>query len=81
MKRLTDNIFEEEITGVMTEIEKVKPGQFKLKKLPVMDNYRVQVKLDNGFNTIAINLSEEKSITLDLNSILDFVERVKRAMP
>ena len=80
MKERMANMFEEKITGVLCEFE----GKTnKLKGRPHMDEYRVQVKMCESdkcdWSTLAVVLEEQNMIiTLDLNSLLKFIEETKR---
>ena len=80
MKEINANLFEEKITGVLCEFES-ETG--KLKERPHMDEYRVQIKACDSdkcdWSTLAVVLEEKNTvITLDLNSLLDFIEEAKR---
>ena len=74
------SLFEEKITGVLCEFES-ETG--KLKVRPRMDEYRVQIKVCDSdkcdWATLAVVLEKQNMlITLDLNSLLKFIEEAKR---
>ena len=77
MIEISNNTFEERISGFVLEAVEVAPKKFMPKARPKLENFKVQVKFEDGMGVLAI-VDGRRVLSLDLDSILILVERAKR---
>lgn len=77
MREIANNTFEESVSGVVIEAVEVAPKKFMPKARPKLENFKVQVKFEDGMGVLAI-VDGRRVLSLDLDSILILAERAKR---
>lgn len=77
MREVMNNTFEENVSGIVIEAVEVAPKKFMPKDRPKLENFKVQVKFEDGMGALAI-VDGRRIISLDLDSILKLVDRAKR---
>ena len=77
MREVMNNTFEENVSGIVIEAVEVAPKRFMPKARPKLKNFKVQVKFEDGMSALAI-VDGRRVLSLDLDSILNLVERAKR---
>lgn len=77
MKEVMHNTFEDTVTGLVIDAVEVAPKKFMPKVRPKLENFKVQVKFEEGMSVLAI-VDGKRVLSLDLDSILKLVDRAKR---
>ena len=77
MREVMHNTFEDTVSGVVIEAVEVMPKKFIPKVRPKLENFKVQVKFEDGMGALAI-VDGKRVLSLDLDSILKLVDRAKR---
>lgn len=77
MREVMHNTFEDTVTGLVIDAVEVEPKKFMPKVRPKLENFKVQVKFEDGMSVLAI-VDGKRVLSLDLDSILNLVERAKR---
>ena len=77
MREVMHNTFEDTVTGLVIDAVEVAPKKFIPKVRPKLENFKVQVKFEDGMGALAI-VDGKRVLSLDLDSILKLVDRAKR---
>lgn len=77
MREVMHNTFEDTVSGIVIDAVEVAPKKFMPKARPKLENFKVQVKFEDGMSALAI-VDGKRVLSLDLDSILNLVERAKR---
>ena len=77
MREVMHNTFEDTVTGIVIDAVEVAPKRFMPKARPKLENFKVQVKFEDGMGALAI-VDGKRVLSLDLDSILKLVDRAKR---
>lgn len=77
MREIMNNTFEDTVSGVAIDAVEVAPKKFIPKVRPKLENFKVQVKFEDGMGALAI-VDGKRVLSLDLDSILKLVDRAKR---
>lgn len=77
MREIANNTFEDTVTGIVIDAVEVAPKKFIPKVRPKLENFKVQVKFEDGMGALAI-VDGRRILSLDLDSILKLVEHAKR---
>lgn len=77
MREVMHNTFEDTVSGIVIDAVEVAPKKFIPKVRPKLENFKVQVKFEDGMGALAI-VDGKRVLSLDLDSILKLVDRAKR---